>query len=135
MIKNGKVKFRAKIFSRIIFFAGIAALVLLCSALSKEYYREYQIQKEINSLQEDINSFKKDNYKLSQLLEYYNTDEYKEADIRKRFTLGKEGEKLAVIELQTDDLASSNAGSETETIGENLPNYIKWWNYFFASRK
>lgn len=134
MIKRGKVKFRAKtFFSRIIFLAGIAVLALLCSALFKEYYREYQIQKEINSLQEDINSFKKDNYKLSQLIEYYNTDAYKEAEIRKRFTLGKEGEKLAVIKLQTDDSISGNANDEAVTADKNLPNYIKWWNYFFAS--
>lgn len=136
MIKKEKVKFKAKtFFSRIIFLAGIAILIFLFSALFKEYYREYQIRKEINSLQEDIDSFKKDNYQLSQLLEYYNTDEYKEAEIRKRFTLGKEGEKLAIIELQADNSTRDNTGEKTGAVGENLPNYIKWWNYFFASRE
>ncbi len=136
MIKRGKVKFKVKIFfSKIIFLAGIAVLVLLCSMLFKEYYREYQIQQEISSLQEDIDFLKKDNYQLSQSLEYWKTDEFTEAEIRKKFTLGKEGEKLVVIKSQTDDLASGNEDGETVTAGENLPNYIKWWNYFFASKK
>lgn len=132
MIKRGRVRFKAKtFFSRIIFLAGIATLVLLCSALFKEYYRGYQIQKEISSLQGDIDSFKKNNYQLSQLIEYYNTNEYREAEIRKRFNMKKEEEKLVVIKLH--DLASSNAIIETGTDGENLPNYIRWWNYFFAT--
>ena len=135
MIKREKVRFGTKrFFSRVIFFAGIAVLIILCSALFKEYYRGYQIQKEINSLQKDIDSFKKDNYQLSQLIEYYNTDEYKEAELRKRFNMKKGEEKLVVIESKDDNLMGDSVGEKDETVDENLPNYKKWWNYFFATK-
>lgn len=124
-----------KIFSfKLFVIISVLAVIFLGLNLGKEYYRKYQIQKEINSLQEDIAALEKNNYKLSQLIEYYKTDEFEEAQIRKRFNLGEEGENLAIMIEST-----SNSGENVEIEKmifevENLPNYINWWNYFFASK-
>ena len=82
---------------RLFVLIGVLIVVFLGVNLGKEYYREYQIQKEIGSLKKEIESLERDIYKFSQLAEYYETDEYKVAEARKRFGLGKEGEKLAVF--------------------------------------
>ena len=117
---------------RLFVLIGVLIVVFLGVNLGKEYYREYQIQKEIGSLKKEIESLERDIYKFSQLAEYYETDEYKVAEARKRFGLGKEGEKLAIM----IEPSSGNDGVviKNKLNNENLPNYIKWWNYFFATK-
>lgn len=117
----------------------IAALLVvtvvfsLVSALSRELYREYKIKKDIEALKGEIEAMESDNYELSQLLEYYKTDEYKEAEARKRLNLKAEGEQVVMIdgkESSTEEVSFSEQAAEEAGIS----NRIKWWNYFFASR-
>lgn len=133
MIKYNKTKnLLGKISFRVMTVIALIAIFMLGSALSKEVYREYKIKKEIDGLKSQIESMKKDNYELSQLIEYYQTDQYKEEEARKRLNLKGDGEKVVMI--------NNNAGNaqqvETKTDQQKveLPNYMKWWNYFFATR-
>ena len=135
MIVNKKKKKNiiGKIFSFNLFIAAsVLVVVFLGTGLGKEFYRDYQIQKEIDSLQSDISVLEKDNYKLSQLIEYYKTDEYKEAEARKRFNLKKDGESVVVVRPNPVD--SEDDLNENNNEENNLPNYLKWWNYFFETR-
>jgi len=133
MIKKRNKSLIEKIFSfKMFILISISCIVFLGTGLSKEYYRDYQIQKEINSLQKEINSFEDNNYKLSQLVEYYKTDEYKEAEARKRLNVMKEGEKVVIIKSNSENLNSLVV--EEASGNENIPNYIRWWNYFFANK-
>ena len=132
--RKRKKSFIGKIFSfRLFVLICVLMVVFLGINLGKEYYREHQIQKEISSLQDEIESLEKNNYKLSQLTEYYKTDEYKEAEARKRLNMKKEGENVVII--KPHPVNSEQSGIKDELNNENLPNYIKWWNYFFASKK
>lgn len=133
--KNGKHK---NLFGKLPFQA-VAAMVLvivfvLGSALSKELYREYKIRKEIDGLKAEIESMQKDNYELSQLIEYYQTDQYKEAEARKRLNLKADGEKVVMIDEKTESAEEVKKKAEEEQ-KKNTPNPVKWWNYFFASRQ
>jgi len=129
--KKKKKNIISKIFSFNLFVASsVLAVVFLGTGLGKEFYRDYQIEKEIDSLQNDISILEKDNYKLAQLIEYYKTDEYKEAEARKRFNLKKDGESVVVVKSNPSVLGNFDIMEENK----NLPNYIKWWNYFFASK-
>ena len=117
---------------RLFIFIAVIIIVLLSMGIGGEYYRDYQIQKEINSLQKEIDYFEINNYKLSQLAEYFQTDEYKELEARKRLNMKKEGESVVIIgqlDNNSDELVV-----EEENEHKNLSNYIKWWNYFFASK-
>jgi cell division protein FtsB len=138
MIVNKKKKKNIinKVFSFNLFVAGsILVVIFLGTGLGKEFYRDYQIQKEIDSLQSDINSLEKDNYKLSQLIEYYKTDEYKEAEARKRFNLKKDGESVVIVRPNpVDSEYDYDIDEENNNKEDDLPNYKKWWNYFFASK-
>lgn len=110
----------------------LVVVFVLGSALSRELYREYQIKNEISKLQQEIESMEKDNYELSQLLEYYQTDEYKEAEARQRLNLKGEGEKVVMIENK--ESSAEGIPDEAQSQKDKSPNYVKWWNYFFASR-
>ena len=111
--------------------ASVLVVVFLGIGLGKEFYRDYQIKKEIDSLQNDISALEKDNYKLSQLIEYYNTDEYKEVEMRKRFNLKKDDENVVVVVKSESRVLGD---SDIKEKNQNLPNYLKWWNYFFETR-
>jgi len=131
IIKKKKKNIINKIFSFNLFLIGsVLIVVFLGTGLGKEFYRDYQIKKEIDSLQNDINILEKDNYKLSQLIEYYKTDEYKEAEARERFSLKKDGESVVIVKSDPRVLGDFDIMEENK----NLPNYMKWWNYFFASK-
>ena len=136
MIVNKKKKKNIinRIFSFNLFIAAsVLVVVFLGTSLGREFYRDYQIQKEIDSLQSDISALEKDSYELSQLIEYYKTDEYKEAEARKRFNLKKDGESVVVIRPNPIDL-EHDVDEENNSEADNLSNYKKWWNYFFASK-
>lgn len=111
----------------------VAVVFSLVSALSKELYREYKIKKDIEVLKTEIQAMEKDNYELSQLLEYYKTDEYKEAEARKRLNLKAEGEQVVMID-EKESSAEEIAALEEAAQQAGLSNRIRWWNYFFASR-
>ncbi len=129
--KKKKKSIVSRIFSFNLFLIGsVLVVVFLGTGLGKEFYRDYQIEKEIDSLQNDIAAIEKDNYKLSQLIEYYKTDEYKEAEARKRFSLKKDGESVVIVKSDPRILGDFDVMKENK----NLSNYLKWWNYFFASK-
>ncbi len=134
MIIKKKKNVAGKIFSfKLFILASVLIVIFLGTNLGREYYRKYQIQKEVDSLKEDISSLERNNYKMSQLIEYCKTDEYKEAQARERFNLGKEGENLIVM-IESNDNDSEIEIEEKNDGSENLPNYRKWWNYFFATK-
>lgn len=134
MVKSGKNK---SSFGKVSFQAAALIVVVIVlslgSALSKEIYREYRIKKEIDVLKSEIGAMEKDNYQLSQLIEYYKTDEYKEAEARKRLNLKAEGEQVVMIDEK--DKSAEEVKAEEVAQQASVPNRIKWWNYFFASRQ
>jgi len=133
VIRRKKQSLTKRIFSFKLFFViSIAAIVFLGVSLGKEFYRGYQIQREIESLKKDIESFRKSNYELSKLIEYYKTDEYKEVQARERLNLKKDGEKIIVIKPILEDQEKEEVKKDVGAEKENAPNYKKWWNYFFG---
>ena len=133
VIRRKKQSLTKRIFSFKLFLViSIAAIVFLGVSLGKEFYRGYQIQREIESLKKDIESFRKSNYELSKLIEYYKTDEYKEVQARERLNLKKDGEKIIVIKPILEDQEKEEVKKDVGAEKENAPNYKKWWNYFFG---
>ncbi len=133
MIKKRK-SIIGKLFSfKLFFLAVMLVIVIFGPALGSEFYRNYQIEKEIESLKNEIDTLDKNNYQLSKLVEYYNTDQFKEREARTRLNLKKEGENLAIIKQSGVDLKKTDV-SEEEAAAPNLPNYRKWWNYFFEDK-
>ncbi|MEA1936594.1 MAG: septum formation initiator family protein [Patescibacteria group bacterium] len=129
--KRKKSGLASKVFSfKLFILVSVLVVIFLGTNLGREFYRKYQIQKEIDSLKGDINSLEENNYKLSQLVEYCKTSEYKETQARERFNLGKEGENLVVM-IEAGD--SDNEIEEKADNSKELPNYKRWWNYFFAT--
>ncbi len=128
-----KKSFAGKIFSfKLFFLAGVFTAVFLGINLGEMYYKERQVQKEIDSLKNEIKSFEENNYNLSRLVELSKTDEWKEVEARKKLNMKKEGENMVIITVP--DNPDKKAIEAEMDKNKNLPNYVKWWNYFFASK-
>ncbi|MFA6391921.1 MAG: septum formation initiator family protein [Patescibacteria group bacterium] len=117
--------------SRLFLIVGIAVLVLFSVSLGKEVIRRYEVNKDIQTLEKDVAELEKQNTELSELIEYLNTDSFKEKEARTKLGMAKAGEKVVVIPDVT--VAEDNA---TELVGapenvEELSNPERWVAYFF----
>jgi len=117
---------------RFFLLVGVIAFMLVTYALFKETYKKYQIQKEVETLRVEAEDLEKKNEKMRGLVEYFKTDNYSEKEAREKLNLKKEGEKVVV--LRSDDSPNKEVRPGTEDLPRqeiNMPNPIKWWDYFF----
>jgi cell division protein FtsB len=132
LTKNKNKKLIGKFSFRFVGAVMLIVVFVLGSALSKEVYREYMIKKDIDTLKTQIESMKKDNYELSQLIQYYQTDQYKESEARARLNLKGDGEKVVMIDNKKNNVEDVQKTADQQK--NDALNYQKWWSYFFASR-
>lgn len=116
---------KSKLFKTVFFLA----VLLLAFLVFGEFQKKYQIQKEVAKLQKEIEAIESKNFKLSELLEFYKTSEYRELKARELLNLQKEGEFAVVLPYQEE--ASSTVG---EVVGgeRRESNLKKWRQYFFG---
>lgn len=119
--------------SKLLFIVMLIILIFIIFALSKEIIRRHQIDKEIESMQKEVEKLEDKNNELSNLTDYYNTEAFKEKEARKKLGLVKEGEKSVALPESRKNTTSEESIKEQEQ-KSNLTNSQKWWNYFFANK-
>lgn len=126
---------RRKTIYKLVTLIGLILLVFVSIALGKEIYRRYQINQGIDELKQEVDSLERRNYELQALVDYLNTDSFKEIQARQNLGLQKKGEVAVAVEpgvaISSKDQGSTFASSE-ETKKISSPK--KWWNYFFAAK-
>lgn len=118
--------------SKLLFVVMLVILAFIVFALSKEILRRHQIDEEIKSMEEEVEGLEKENTELSGLLDYYNTQTFKEKEARKRLGLRKDGEKAVALPTTKKNPVEELETSE-EQKGEELSNFQRWWDYFFGA--
>jgi cell division protein FtsL len=132
MKTNSKIKFFS---SRIFIIMGVCAIALIGFSLAKETYRNYQIQKEIQTLEKEISRLENDNENLANLIKYFETEAYQEREARQKLGLQKEGEKVVIIteeEIESQETIQESNEPEEEIAEEEISNLRKWWNFIFV---
>lgn len=114
--------------SPFVIFLLVLILIGFIAAVGKESYRKYQIDKEVGGIKKEIESLKEKNKALSNLLDYFNSEESLEKEARLRLNLLKEGEKLVII--TPDKKADLENQSLEDTQKEKVSNFEKWLKYF-----
>ncbi len=102
--------------------------------LGKMVWQNYKVNQQIKSLESEIANIENENQKLSDLIAYFQTETFKEKEAREKLGLVKPGEKVLVFpqnEKNEEQFAINNKSTE-ET--EKIPNYQKWWNFFFEAK-
>lgn len=134
-VKINMIKiFRSKIFLVI----SIVVLFFVSVSFGKEVYRKYQIQKEINLMEEEVSSLESKNHDLGKMLEYFKSDAFLETEARKKLNLQKPEEKVVIFTEEVNKESVEMVAIQEEAISANnneevveLSNSEKWWNYFF----
>lgn len=134
MPKTQRSSFGTKLFdSRALLLGGAVLVVLFVSAFAKEFLRRYEIQREIAALEQEAASLEARQTELRGLVEYFQSDAYKESEARERLGFQKEGESVIIIPNAEEAPHLITPSSPTETSAQTERNVEKWWNYFFQS--
>ena len=112
----------------------LVIIILIGAELAQAIKREYEINKEIGLLKEEITRYDNENNDLEKMMEYYNTLSYKEKEARLKLNLQKPGEKTILIDSPKDETAEMEIRKETKNSLSGETNIKKWWNYFFEKK-
>lgn len=130
-IKN-KTKF-TNIFKggRWVVIVGLVILVGLGVALSRDVIRKTRIRKEVTALENNIGQLERRNEELSGLIEYFQSDTFKNREAREKLNVQIPGER--VIEVQQPEVTAEKKAVQQE-LASITPknNWRRWWLYLFA---
>lgn len=105
---------------------GVLFLVYIVVILSRVVWQNYQVNKQVDSLQTQIVSLRQSNQNLQNEILYFQTDAYKQELARQQLNLQAPGEKVVIV---PKDTSTNSSGDQTRTVP--LPNWQQWWNFFF----
>lgn len=108
-------------------FFGIIVAILLFVNGAKRLLTFRTTNQKVQEAELRLQKLKEENEKLKGQLEFTKTEEFKEAQIRDKLGLAKEGEVVVVLPKEEDSLQTTDYRLQT-----NDPNYKKWWNLFFG---
>lgn len=88
-----------------------------------------RVQNELDSLQQQIQFYKKDTVDLTKMLEYLNSDAFVTTEARRSLGLGQVGEQPVVV-----NTPSSSAPVPAVIVASSpAPSNLQlWWDYFFS---
>jgi len=108
-------------------FAVGVVILYLFYVVGKTLYQSYLVRKEVDNLEVTITELQQSNKELSEKIIYYGSPSFRERIARERMGLQKPGEEVIVI---LPEAKSKVAEKDPE---DSLPNYEKWWKFFFKS--
>lgn len=111
---------------RFVAIVALAFLVLMSFPLAKSYSRKVLVDKEIATMQSQVEKFQHENKEMKEMLEYLSSKESAEAQARLNLNLKKPGEAVVVVEPIIKDEENIRLAEE-----EACSNLKKWWQYFF----
>jgi cell division protein FtsB len=129
--------------SKIFLFFLLLAVIWVGLVSIKAYYKKSQLDQEVTSLKSEIGKLDQQDQDLSQLIKYFNNQNYLEKEAKDKLNLKKSDENVVMVpEGQLNEEAdASQELSSTKTNGilnnsqsardaEN--NLVKWWKYLFG---
>lgn len=114
----------------------LAVIGYIAVSVSRSVMKNYQINQRINDLHQKIAQLEQERIYLNNLIAYYKTDTFKELKAREELGLQKPGEHVLSVPVEPDDQPVSTEQDSfiTQNVPQEetpLPNYTKWYNYFF----
>ena len=114
------------------FYPVVGALfILLTFGVVRESVRQYQLNRDIKALENEISQLEARNNDLNGLISYLHTDTYKERRARESLGLVKPGENAVVIPEKDVVTIDETTGEVLGVATNELSNFERWVNYFF----
>lgn len=117
----------------IIILLGVAIVVILKGIYSR-IQDERTINKGVEALKSEMQKFDQENSDLNKLVEYFNSTEFQEKEIREKLNLVKDGERVVLVQGGGENMENniSHGDREKSVIITSRANYYHWWEYFFG---
>ncbi|MDP2587466.1 MAG: septum formation initiator family protein [bacterium] len=130
-LKRGRSPKKMLAGGRWVAIVGVVLLLGIGVALTRDVARKTRIKHEVATLESDIGSLERRNEELAGLIEYFQSDAFKEREARSKLNVQLPGEK--VIEVQLPNRTQPVVPNQ---VAQALPNsnVAKWWVYLFAER-
>ncbi|TSC94203.1 MAG: Uncharacterized protein Athens071425_225 [Parcubacteria group bacterium Athens0714_25] len=121
-----------------VIFGGLALIAMLLYPSYKEYERNKRINGEIEKLSQEAEKLRENNSELSEKIEYFKTQAYKERIAKERLNLQKTDEQVVAVKPsisknESVEVLQLNKGDENKLGKIESPNYQKWIRYFFGN--
>lgn len=120
--------------------ANLVILVLIGMSFGREFLRDYQIQKDIETLQTQAEELQVKNTSIRELALAFQTESYLEREARLKLGMKKPGEEVVVVRTNPQGAQTEEAvqlEGELETIDAAIESagtvsaLKKWWVYVF----
>lgn len=99
--------------------------------------RNYALEQEVDSLEEEIAILDLENQNLKFNIEYYKTDDFLEIAAKEKFNKRASGERVAVFEKDefepTNTALTYQPDEEPEQAPDYQENFNAWWDFLFNS--
>jgi len=114
-------------------FLILLIIIAISIPLFKNIKKQYEINKEISSLEQEIINFENQNSELKKTFEYLESDQFVSEQARKNLNYKKEGEKVVVIKTieQQNNITNEKKIFSKESNDNSNSNLVLWWRYFF----
>lgn len=114
---------------------GVAAViaVILIISLVQEMNRRWQVQREMQALNQDVKMAERKVIELEQLNQYFRTDDFQERLARENLNYSAPGEAVVLVPEGTEkaQVASSEVAQPVEAISTPM----QWWRIFFVEER
>lgn len=110
----------------------LVVIVYLLFTVGRAINKNYQSQRQIKSLQQDIAKLREDIARQELLNIYYQSDTFKELEARRRLGLKKSGEKVFIVPTPERSNGASQNKDEPQTptkLQLEEPNPRKWLRF------
>ena len=118
-------------------FIVLALVILFLINIGRSIYKNHDIKKQINNLEDQITALENENLNLKNRILYYETPIYKEIEARRHLGYKKKGENVVSL-LSKDNVPSEEENIKNENSqskpaqDESIPNWQKWIKYIFG---
>ena len=113
---------------------GIFLLVIGATTM-RESYRSYQVDQEMDRLQQQIHAMEGKRAQLADVIRRLQSPDVLEKEARTRFGLRKQGERVFVLEGNGWQDPSRERHDRTEALRDRRSNPEKWLAYFFLHQE
>lgn len=114
----------------------VVAAIYLSILAGRAVYRNYQSQRQTISLRQQLVSAQQEQERLQALIVYYQTDAYREKELRRAMLLKQPDERVYAlpeysepISLDDDRQLSTPAVAPSTPTASTLPIWRQWYNY------
>ncbi|OIO16858.1 hypothetical protein COV56_01655 [Candidatus Kuenenbacteria bacterium CG11_big_fil_rev_8_21_14_0_20_37_9] len=101
-------------------------LIFIGRAIIREKSRQQDTLKNISTLETSISQIEERNSKLVEMVKFFRSSDFIEREAREKLNMQKPGEKVVIVPRIGQGVVAGDYAD-----AENIPNYLRWWLYFF----